>query len=748
MDKEQRGMTSPLRGIQGETKRFFVVLAFLGISIALAYVNSLNGTWAMDDVLANKPVGINNIRDFLGFRKVAYFTFLLNQGIAPFSRVSFRLFNLLIHLLNSLLVYLLAYKTIYSYPVSSGARGRHIAAAGNGNDGTERLAFYGAFLSSTVFALHPININAVSYIVQRMASLATLFVLLSLLSYRAAWLSEDKVKSVVCYGMCTVFILFGIFSKENAVMAVPLMLLYDYVFLSGFGHRVFMKKAFVIAGVGIVSIGSASYFLGFHQAIIDMIKIQGNPNLPLSGKGWMAIDVYWTPLQHILTEFRVVSRYLLLLVVPLPQFLVFDWWGFPVSEGIIEPTTTLPSLLFIVSLLLFSLLKMKRFPFLCFGILWYIIAVSLESFFAVGADLYFEHRNYLPVSGLFIGIFGQIVMSFQGRMREKTVWRTAIILSVIFGSLTFARNFVWKDSVTLWEDTLKKNPSNIRAMIALGNAYLMLADMEDAGRYYQDAVQMSSNDKRIGFLNESAYSLGMLYLFKGEAAQAKRLIDAFSDDGTSYRPKILKGFYKALNNDREGALREYREIIDKTSAMDRVVVYTLMGDTYRKGGQWDDAIQHYQKAISLDSGFSAAYYGAGASYLGKKDISMAEEYFQKTLSLDPHNVLALSDMADLLLIKKANPQDAFAYAERAVAKSPPFYQPYMTTGIILVVLGREHEADGLFNKALEKGMPAYLLSFSKARAYYLKGDAEKTDYYLSELNKYKDLPRELKEVAR
>jgi hypothetical protein len=143
---------------------------------------------------------------------------------------------------------------------------------------------------------------------------------------------------------------------------------------------------------------------------------------------------------------------------------------------------------------------------LCFGILWYLVAISLESFFALGSDLYFEHRNYLPVSGLFIGIAGQVVISFRARIKEKKTWTTAIVLCTILGLLNFSRNFVWKDSVTLWGDTLKKAPSNIRAMMAVGNAYLKLSDLDDAQRYYKEVVRISSRDKR-PLPRDSAYSL-------------------------------------------------------------------------------------------------------------------------------------------------------------------------------------------------------------------------------------------------
>jgi tetratricopeptide (TPR) repeat protein len=749
--KQEKKLTQP-QVAEGMTKRHLFAIALLSISIFLAYSNSLNGTWAMDDIVTNKPVGIKDIHDFIGFRKVAYITFLLNQSIAPFSPINYRLLNILIHILNTSLVYVLAYKTFLPILKGHGLQTKkQIYAIQRGVSfflTPENQAFFGALISGIIFGLHPININAVAYIVQRMASLATLFVLLSLICYISAALSSNRLKAVLLYVLSGIFIVIGIFSKENAVMAIPLIFLYDYVFLSRFNRRFFIKKMLVIGVIGIVTIGLTSYFMRFHHILLDIARMLLNPNTPLTEKGWMAVDVYWTTLQHVLTEFRVVSRYIFLIFFPLPQFLVFDWWGFPISTGITEPITTMLSMILLSTLLVFSVWQIKRFPFLCFGILWYIIAISLESFFALGSDFYFEHRNYLPVSGLIIGIVGQIVFSVGAKMKEKMVWATAIVFCIVLGLLTFSRNFVWKDSITLWGDTLKKTSSNIRAIMAIGNTYLKVSDLDNAERYYKEVMKISSKDKRPHFLDESAYSLGMIYLFKGQLQQAKELIDKFDYSIESYKPRILKGFYKALNNDLEGALDDYEEIIGETRGIDSVVVLTLMGDAYRGKDLWDNAIEKYNNAIELDHTFAAAYYGIGAAYMGKREIEHASDYLNRALSIDPNHILALSDMADLMLIRKSRPEDALIYAERAVSKSPPFYQPYLTMGNVLIVLGKEKEAEVFYKKAVEHGMLDYMVPFSKARAYYIKGDAEKTNYYFSELQRYKDLPEKIQNIIK
>jgi hypothetical protein len=327
-------------------------------------------------------------------------------------------------------------------------------------------AFSVAFLSSSIFALHPMNINAVAYIIQRATSLATFFVLLSLLIYIRARQSSGNVQALLFYAVSGMCIVIGIFSKENAVMAVPLIILYDFVFLSKFNTKKLLKKLSIITGIGFVIFVFVSYTLNLHTVVIELVGFFLQPNEPLPLRNWMAVNVSWTPLQHILTEFRVLSRYLFLLILPLPHFLVFDLLGFPISTGITSPITTLFSTIFVSCLILFSLVTLKRFPLFSFGMLWYFVAISLESFFALGSDLYFEHRNYrnyIPLSGMVIGITGHGVVTYGGKLNSRKAWSIIIICFIVLGSLTFWRNFVWEDSIILWKDTLKKNQFNYRA---------------------------------------------------------------------------------------------------------------------------------------------------------------------------------------------------------------------------------------------------------------------------------------------
>ena len=702
--KDEQGRKKPatIETIQENNEKHLIVFAFLAVSISLAYSNSLNGTWALDDSKIGLVTSIDNHLSLrLGYRKIASLTFLFNNWINPSSVFNYRVTNVIIHIINSALVYWISLVTLrlpkmrekfgrYSYPV--------------------------ALITATVFALHPININAVAYIWQRMTSLSAFFVLLSMLSYIYARTRSDLRLSFPLYVSAAVFILLGIFSKENAVMAMPLFALYDYFFISGSRRRglLFKNVALVAAGLAVMAI--TSIYMNLSKTVAILFRIFLNMNQQIPPLPWNTVDVYWTPLQHIMTEFRVIGRYFVLLLAPLPDLLVFDRWGMPLSTSMTEPLSTLFSFLVIAGLIIFSILKAREMPFISFGLLWYLTAISLESFIAVGLDLYFEHRNYLPAAGLFLGISAQVVVSSKNTIFSgRKLWAVVLILALLLGGLTFRRNYVWKDSVTLWTDTLVKEPGNLRAMIALGNAFMKSADLVSAEKYYTMAVKLSFAEQRAQFFSDSAYRLGMLYLSMGNVEQAKKVMDLMG------KRLMVPGF-------------------------DKITIYSLIGDTYRSTGDAELALENYKKAMKLDPSSSTAYYGMGETYFAKQDIKNAERYISLALSLDPANPLILARMADILLVKKEPVEKAKTYADRAVSSSPVFYQPYATMGTVLIVMGREEAAEEYFKKAYEKGLRGYLLPYTKARAYLIKGDKDKAKALLKEIATMGDTPENLRKI--
>lgn len=707
---------------------------FLAITTFIAYSVALKGTWALDDVVINRGVTINDLSELLGFRKVAYLTFLINEKIGGFSPVSYRVFNILIHILNSILIFFLSVWTL------------------GDRQETKLPAFSLSLMAATVFALHPVNVNAVSYIVQRMASLSALFVLLALHSYRYAVRSTSReLVGVFGYFLCFVFIMLGVFSKENAVVVIPLIPLYDRYFLvpiSG-DKKSFYRRMTAFLVIGCISLLIASAYLNFGRVARELAEVVfGNFTDPLQAKRWMASDVYWSPLEHILTEFRVINRYLMIILIPFPGFYIFDWWGYPLSKSLTVPAMTLPAIFVICGLLIFGFFSRKKYPFLSFGIFWYMTAISLESFIAIGSDLYFEHRNYLPAAGLFFGVVAQAGASLVKQPSRKMGWIAVGIVAVLLGSATFERNRIFTDSVSLWSDTVKKAPENLRATVALGNAYLKKSNLSEAENYYRKVMKEGYRHKRAGFFIDASYSLGMIYLFQSRTDKAKTVIDMIEEASEgSYEIKVLRAFYLARTGEEDEAAERLQQLLRRGDEHYRTLIYTLLGDIYKGKKDLYGAELNYNNALSIDPTYSAAYYGLAKVRLLQRDLDRAEELLRKAHSVDPDNVLVLSDLSDVQLMKKDG-QEALLFAQKAIQLKPDFPDPYLSMGNVLTYLGRNDEADRYYREAEKRGLSGVMALFSKSRSLMLKGDRVSARALLNEILKRNDTPEYLREIIR
>ena len=718
--------------------RHLLAAVLLTGGVFLVYAHSLNGIWALDDSLVMQPIGGDHIASHTGSRYISYLSFAINQRINPYDTFNFRLFNLLIHIVNSLLVYITAFATISIY---------------RRDQGTGMSCFPAALFSAAIFALHPINVNAVAYIIQRMALLAAFFVLLSLISYIVASRSEGLPKRVIFYSGSAVCLFLGILSKENAVTGIFLILLYDYVFIARYNFRDFKIRAAIAGILGAGVLFAASFYIRIYDMFSRILKDFLLFNRPLEWKGWMAVDVSWSPLEHVLTGFRVLSRYLSLLILPLPDRLVFDWWGYPVSKGLFTPVTTLFSMIFIAALLVFCLLRIRRYPFLSFGFLWYFTAVSLETFIAIGSDLYYEHRNYLPLAGLSFGVAAQIVSS-SGKWipNRMAFWIVAALIPAGLGLMTFERNHIWKDPVTFWKDAVDKTQESPRAKLALANVYFGLSDYDNAGRYYLDSISTADHRKSPYYLVESLYRYGLMNILLEKYEDAEKTIRALEKTSPgSYQLKMLKGFYGYSTRQYADAMKNYEEVMEKyyeINVRDRAPLFTLAGDACRAMGMIEDAMKYYEKANRLDNMFPGAHHGIAKAYMLKGDFGQAYDRLMLALRLDPNNVGVLADLAYLMLLRGDSAGRALPFIKKAVSFNPPVHMPYLIMATVLTASGEDGEADIYYAKAGRFRAPDYLIIFNRAWGYSLRGDAEGEKRHLKELLKLHDAPQHIRKTAQ
>jgi tetratricopeptide (TPR) repeat protein len=195
-----------------------------------------------------------------------------------------------------------------------------------------------------------------------------------------------------------------------------------------------------------------------------------------------------SPLQYFLTQCTVIPRYLGLVILP---------WGFnvdhdvPLATGLSVPVAA--GLAFLAALLAFGLYALRRWPLVGFGIVWFFVALSVESSFLPIQDFMVEHRMYLAMPGVAIAVAVPFAWALA-RWRTTTL-AAGTLLAAGLCTLTFMRNEVWRTPIALWQDALAKSPRKARAHANLGAALALDGQVDAAILESCKALEIDPNYK-------------------------------------------------------------------------------------------------------------------------------------------------------------------------------------------------------------------------------------------------------------
>lgn len=353
-----------------------------------------------------------------------------------------KLTNLGIHIANSLLLFLLARLILQRYAQR-----------------WERSFLLPtpvvALLVGLAWALAPINLTGVLFVIQRMESLATLFMLAGLLAF---WRGRDRLAQGQAGGLRWMWgglIIgggLGLLSKESAVMLPVYALLIEWL-IFGFGQRHSAERAAVQRLFAVLLVIPAA--LGLAWLLPQVFAHPEFGNRPF--------DVY----ERLWTEARVLWHYLLWIVAPNPAALSLYHDAFPISRGPFAPWTTLASALGLLMLLAGAFIARHRWRLVSFGIFWFFVMHLLVSTF-LNLELVYEHRNYLGSFGIFLALFSWLL---DTRLAGMVILRqfAVVALVVLYGFLTFLRASEWSDPVQHAYFEATRQIDSPRAQYALGH---------------------------------------------------------------------------------------------------------------------------------------------------------------------------------------------------------------------------------------------------------------------------------------
>jgi hypothetical protein len=401
--KLDRGKKIPLTPRHKEPSfpfHHFIAVALIALVALLAYSNTFHVPFQFDDqpnITQNPNIQIKSFSwDRLerlvkntykeSIRIFSFFTLALNYYFGELNVFGYHLVNFFIHVASGIFLYWFLILT-FNLPFLKEKYGS--------------ISYKVALFSSLIFICHPIQTQSVTYIVQRMSSMAGMFYLLSLVLYIKGRLSIGWPRLFYFGGMALSYLL-GVFSKENAAILPLFVALYEFYFfqnldLSPKGRKILFSL------VGALLILGAFGFIIWGQRYINVI---------IEGYQYRSFTMW----ERVLTQFRVVLYYLTLLIYPHPSRLNLDY-DFAISKTILDPPTTLISLLIIAGLIGYSIWTARKRPMTSFCILWYFGNLVVESSI-FPLEMVYEHRLYLPSVGPFI-LFSLFVVKGIEKLKYK-----------------------------------------------------------------------------------------------------------------------------------------------------------------------------------------------------------------------------------------------------------------------------------------------------------------------------------------
>ena len=479
------------------------IMASALIVTAIVYWSGLHGGFLFDDypnIVDNKGVQPTDARlpslvaaalsspssEFK--RPLASLSFAANYlatGIDPYFM---KLTNLLIHLLNGLLAFLLASALLRSAPTDQNTRAGIVAA-----------------LIATAWLLLPINLTGVLYVVQRMESLANLFVLLGLLGYvtgrrhmlgltsivssapspirgeegRIGRFSPSARGFILCVVSITAPTAIGVLAKETAVMLPLYAVLIEWAL---FRFRKPQESPISPREGNADARHHDLYIVGLFLLVLVMPMVFGLARLLpgiLKPEAWATRD--FTLGTRLLSEARIVLDYIRWTFLPTPNALSFYHDDFRISTGLLAPWTTLASIVALVALIaLASWLRLRR-PLAALGIALFLGCQLLTSTI-LPLELIYEHRNYFASFGLLLAIVPLLAVS---RGQPFALPRHVLLAGLLlcWTTLTAMTAYAWGNPLRLAENLASRAPQSPRAQYELGRTYIIYSHYDPASPF-------------------------------------------------------------------------------------------------------------------------------------------------------------------------------------------------------------------------------------------------------------------------
>jgi len=577
-----------------------IAIIFFAILIAVSYSNTINSPFEFDDypnIVDNQFIKISSlqIRDLAwaaangpsAHRLVPNISFAVQYYFSALNTPAYHFFNITVHFFCATVLYFLILITL-DY-------------AGGAYDKSRKYEI--AFVATILWSLHPLQTNAVTYIVQRMTSISALFYLSAILLYAKGRLPNQPI--IHRYSLFSAMLISGLLavtSKENAAILPLMIIAYEIFIISPDRFRNHRRAAtFACGGAALLLLLLGWLWIG--RDIFDQI-LQG-----YQGR-------YFSLSERLMTEPRVIFYYISQLLFPALSRLNINH-DILISATPLSPPTTILAICGLMLLTYSIRYLFNKDRILSFAILWFMLNLIIESSI-IPLELCYEHRLYLPSTFL---IFAGVLLIYRSARQQIPILRVGfIIITISLGLLTWNRNTVWQSSVSLWSDSLAKSPNLIRSYTNLGNDLRKENKLPQAETYLLKALAIDAtrniDHNRPAWKNEMAAvhaALATVYREQNNFPTARY----HSEEALRLEPASIEALLtRGILFVKEGEYKPADDIFIKlaTGGVETVDLYNNWGICAYNTGETDRAIVFFRHALKLDPNHAESHYNLGVAY--------------------------------------------------------------------------------------------------------------------------------------
>jgi len=645
--------------------------ALLALAALAAYHHTFKVPFLFDDIpaIVDNPT-IRNLGDVgsvlwpragygitVGGRPLLNLSLAVCYAVSGTNVWSYHAFNLLIHILAGLTLFGIVRRTLGGLAIGDcGSRIEPKPPA----DATG-LAFTVALL----WTLHPLQTEAVTYVIQRTESMMGLFFLLTLYGFiRAVSAPRPGPWRVLTVLAC----LGAIASKEVAAVAPVLVLLYDRTFVAGTFRGAWRRRR------------------GLH---LSLAATWAPLAVLVASTGWnrggtAGFNVGVSPGAYWLTQFAAVARYLRQAVWPHP--LVFEYGTF--WMGLWDAA---PYALVVLPVAAATAVALRRRPAAGFLGAWFFAILAPTSVVPGTLQMIVEHRMYLPLAAVIAGAVVGLHAALRRAVRRPLL--PCLALALPLGLLTARRNGLYGDDLALWRQTVALSPASANAQSGLGTALYFRHRPREALDHYLISRQL---DPRRASVH---YNLGLAYQALGRLPEAAAQYREAIQLSPRFHPAHYQlGLALMLMNRTQEALGPFAETVRLMPAMPEA--HYEWGVALARLGQWSAAVDQYRAALRLDPAFAAAECDLGTALYQLDRVPEAVACFRRALQEQP-------DLADahlnfgLALAKTGSTAQAATEFAEAVRLAPANAAAQFNLGRALAQAGQPARALAPLGRAVQ-----------------------------------------------